>query len=168
MPYFSKRRMLRRMVRILQLRDRVDSVGRGLALGIFLGITVPWGAQMIVAFFLAWLFGFNRLVAVVATNITNFATVVPAYLASYYLGRLILWDGRPMPHPSVFAKAARHPHELVELVKQLGPPFLVGNFVLGVVCAAIVYLLFTRLVNHYHRRHRRGAPDPVPPSQPAE
>lgn len=163
MPYFSKRRILRVLVRTLQLRDRSDSVGRGLALGIFVGITVPWGGQMMVAFFLAWLFGFNRLVAVVATNVTNFVTTVPLYILSYYLGLLLLGQRATIPPASEFARATTSPHALVELVKRLGPPFLLGNFVLGVVLAAIGYWLFTRLVRHYHRRHgvRRTPPPPA-------
>ncbi len=164
MPYFSKRRVLRQVVRMLQLRDRADSVGRGLALGVFVGITVPWGGQMTVAFLLAWLFGFNRLVAVLATHVTNVITTVPLYILSYYLGSFLLGEKGAAPPASEFARAATNPHALVELVKHLGTPFLVGNFVLGVFLAALGYGLFTRLLRHYHRRHRRHPQ--APPVRP--
>ena len=153
LSYFSKRRFLRWTVRCMKHRDNAESIARGLAIGVFVGICVPWGAQLTLAFLLAWLFGVNRLVSMLATNVSNFVTTVPMYIASYWIGRAILWESRPVHEIDFTARAAYSPHAMLTLIQDLGLPFLVGNLLLGIAGAILSYWMFTRLARHYHRRH---------------
>jgi uncharacterized protein len=155
--YFSKKRILRWLIQIFQLRDNAESVGHGLALGVFIGFAVPWGAQLATAFALAWVLGVNRIAALVAANVTNVFTVGPIYLTGYWLGRLLLGFPEKEQALNLSNEVLYNPHSMWELLKDLGLPLMLGNTVLGIICAAATYLLFIRFTRHYHRRrsHKR-------------
>jgi len=63
---------------------------RGIAIGLFIGFSVPIGVQMIVLGFLRALFKFNTVIAFAFTWVNNPLTVIPMYYGYYYIGSIIL------------------------------------------------------------------------------
>jgi len=66
---------------------------RGVAVGLFIGLGIPLGIQMIVLGLLRLLFRFNTIVAFACTWVNNPFSVIPMYYGYYCLGSLML--GKP-------------------------------------------------------------------------
>lgn len=67
---------------------------RGIAIGLFIGFSVPVGLQMIILGLVRALLPFNAVIAFAFTWVNNPLTVVPMYYGYYYIGSIIL--GKPM------------------------------------------------------------------------
>ena len=60
------------------------------ALGVFFGIAPFWGAQMLIAFAVAWVFRLNRAITLIASNI-SIPPMIPFILyGSYKMGQLLV------------------------------------------------------------------------------
>jgi uncharacterized protein (DUF2062 family) len=60
------------------------------ALGVFMGIAPFWGAQMLIAFAIAWLFRLNKAITLIASNI-SLPPMIPFLLwGSYEMGKLLI------------------------------------------------------------------------------
>ncbi len=78
------------LVRFVRLRGLPDEIAKGVALGIFIGMTPTFGVQMPIALLFAYLFRENRLAAVLGVWVTNPFTAPFIYAAEYEVGRLLL------------------------------------------------------------------------------
>jgi hypothetical protein len=128
------------VVRFLRLRGAPDEIAKGLALGIFIGMTPTFGFQMVLAVFFALLLKENRLAAVLGVWITNPVTAPVIYALEYESGRLLLG-----------MKHAHFPAELTAAaVRNLGwevlAPLCLGSLLFGILCAALSYALTLRLI----------------------
>jgi uncharacterized protein len=63
---------------------------RGVAVGLFIGLGLPVGTQMIVLGLLRLIFRFNAIVAFACTWVNNPITIIPMYYGYYCLGSLML------------------------------------------------------------------------------
>ncbi len=127
------------IVRFLRLRGTPDEIAKGLALGIFIGMTPTFGMQMLIAVVFAFLLKENKLAAALGVWITNPLTAPFIYALEYESGRLLL----RMPRLHL-------PHEFsLSAVQNLGYDFMVplwaGSLIYGVVCAFLTYALTLRL-----------------------
>ena len=59
------------VVRFVRLRGLPEEIAKGVALGIFIGMTPTFGFQMAIALFFAYLLRENRLAAILGVWITN-------------------------------------------------------------------------------------------------
>lgn len=128
------------MVRFVRLRGLPDEIAKGVALGIFIGMTPTFGFQMAIAIFFAYLLRENRLAAVLGVWITNPVTAPVIYAVEYELGRLLL--GMPR---------ARLPGEFTwEAYRNLGwdilSPLWLGGIIAGLILGALAYFLTLQLV----------------------
>jgi uncharacterized protein (DUF2062 family) len=137
------------------------TVAGGLAVGLFAGL-IPGPLQMLSAALLAVLFKVNLPIAVFATLYTNPITIVPLYLAAWWIGERLLARGSTFtPPPDI------HWHDLaaslgafVDWMIGLGHPLALGLLVLALALALLGWML-THLVWRWHvglawrRRHRR-------------
>jgi len=78
------------LVRFVRLRGLPDEIAKGVALGIFIGMTPTFGFQMAIAIFFAYLLRQNRLAAVLGVWVTNPVTAPFIYAAEYEIGRRLL------------------------------------------------------------------------------
>ena len=78
------------VVRFVRLRGLPDEIAKGVALGIFIGMTPTFGFQMAIAIFFAYLLRENRLAAVLGVWVTNPVTAPFIYAAEYAVGRRLL------------------------------------------------------------------------------
>jgi uncharacterized protein (DUF2062 family) len=156
------------LVRFVRLRGLPEEIARGMALGIFIGMTPTMGLQMPIALVFAYIFRENRLAAILGVWITNPVTAPFIYGFEYEFGRNILG-----------MEYVKFPGELSwESVGQVGyevlAPLWLGGIICGIVCGAIAYRVTLRLVpffktwrprrwprRHWQRSARKGTGDDV-------
>mgnify|MGYP001513211702 FL=1 len=106
-------------------------------LGVFMGIVPAWGYQMLITLFLAHLFRLNKVIAIVAANI-SIPPMIPFLLyGSYVTGCKVL--GEPVN---------LHLNELsFENVKSVIEQYLIGSVIFAAVCSilagTIAFILLT-------------------------
>lgn len=128
------------LLRFVRLRGAPDEVAKGVALGIFIGMTPTFGFQMLIAVFCAWVLKENRLAAALGVWVTNPVTAPFIYALEYESGRLILGMERAQL-PLRFS---------YEALKTLGwevlVPLSAGSAIYGVLCGSLAYALTLRLI----------------------
>ena len=128
------------VVRFVRLRGMPEEIAKGVALGIFIGMTPTFGFQMAIALFFAYLLRENRLAALLGVWVTNPVTAPVIYAIEYEIGRILLNMDR-----------ARLPSEFSwEAYSKLGWdimfPLWVGGLIAGVILGALSYFLTLRMV----------------------
>jgi uncharacterized protein (DUF2062 family) len=78
------------VVRFVRMRGLPDEIAKGVALGIFVGMTPTFGFQMAIAIFFAYLLRENRLAAALGVWVSNPVTAPFIYATEYEVGRRLL------------------------------------------------------------------------------
>lgn len=128
------------LLRFLRLQGAPDEIAKGVAIGIFVGMTPTLGVQMVIAIFVAIWLKQNKIAAALGVWITNPVTAAPIYALQYESGRRLL----QMPR-------LQFPEELTfEAMKTLGwdlmGPLLFGSLIYAVICSIIAYSVTLRLI----------------------
>ena len=148
---------------LLKVKDTPEALARGLAVGLFFGVSFFWGLQIVLAVLVSHLVRGNKVVAAAMTAISNPATSLPLYGLCYFIGHLVI--GGKDTHPD-FATI----HGIRGFLA-LGPHFfftmLVGTTIVGTAGAIAVYFSSNRLLAALHRWHasRSQADDAREPSR---
>jgi len=122
-------------LRFLRLRGSARDVARGMALGVFIGITPTMGVQMPIALFFAMLLKENKLAALIGVWISNPMTAIPIYTYNFKIGKYLL--GTPDIKMPRFSSL----HDVLELGHDLVMPLFVGSLVTGIFSAALAYVV---------------------------
>ena len=131
------------------------SVPRGVALGMLVGIIVPF-AQVLFAAFLSFSVRANVAVAALTTFVTNPFTTPFIWAASYKVGeRLLYFDGMIHASPIDSLMRVTDGWQLIEWITAEGKVLALGLIVVAVVCAAISYLAASFGWNAWVRAKRR-------------
>lgn len=114
--------------------------------GVFMGIVPVWGYQMILAGVLAHLMGLNKVITIVASNI-SIPPMIPFLLfGSYATGGWIL--GRPVTLSL---------HEVTfETVKDSLLQYLAGSMVFAVICGLLAGIVCLILLSLFRKPERAG------------
>jgi hypothetical protein len=143
------------------------SVAGGMAVGLFCGL-VPGPFQMLTAALLSVILRVNLPVAVMATWYTNPITIVPLYYLAYKLGNMVTGS---TPNDTLAAQVdlrfdniSQWVPMLVDWMRAMGEPFLLGLLLLALILAVAGYLgvlgawrLYTVLAWRKRRRDRDTA-----------
>ncbi len=149
------------IVRFVRLRGLPTEIAKGMALGIFIGMTPTFGFQMAIALFFAYLLRENRLAAILGVWITNPVTAPFIYAAEYEVGRRVLGLER-VGLPTEFTwKAYTH------LGWEILFPMWVGGIIAGIVFGFLTYVMTLWLIpivktwkirrwprRHWHKKFR--------------
>lgn len=136
-----------------------ESVARGWAIGMFIGCTVPFGAQLVVSVPLAIFMKASKVGAVVGTFITNHFTIFFIYPAQVWVGSRLA--GGSLGYAQIKEVMGRVVEEqswdsLLALGGELTAAFFIGGFVLALMCTPVTYFAVLRSVRlHRARRGRR-------------
>jgi len=111
-------------------------------LGIFMGIVPVWGYQMLIAFALAHLLKLNKILTLVASNI-SIPPVIPFLIyGSYYTGCKILNSPLELTLSNI----------TLESVKNSLIPYVVGSVVFAVLCSVAVGVVVLGLLTVFRRK----------------
>jgi uncharacterized protein (DUF2062 family) len=128
------------LVRFIRLRGLPEEIAKGVALGIFIGMTPTFGLQMIIAIFFAYLLRENRLAAILGVWITNPVTAPVIYAIEYEVGRILLGlEHVDLPGEFSFGAFADLSYDIIG-------PLWVGGLVGGVLFGSLAYFITLRLV----------------------
>lgn len=155
------------LTRFIRLRGLPEEIAKGVALGIFIGMTPTMGLQMPIALVFAYLLKENRLAAVLGVWITNPATAPFIYGLEYELGRRLLgMDYVGFPQELTMESVMKTGWEVVA-------PLWLGGILAGLLLAPIAYWLTLRLIpvfktwrprrwprRQWHRKHRHRISSP--------
>ncbi len=112
-------------------------------MGLFCGL-IPGPLQMLSAALLAVLFRVNLPVAVIVTWYTNPLTIVPLYIAAYWLGKFVIGgETSSTPHtgPDWFdLPLGQWLPALAEWLTGMGKPFVFGLVLLATILAVAGYI----------------------------
>jgi len=122
--------------RLLRLNNSPHEISVGVAIGVFIGILPVYGLHTILVVIAAILVRpANKIAIFLGTSISLPPTVPPITWAGYEIGRLIL-KGRFEPLSwSVFKNIT------FQKICSFYQPLFLGSVVLGIICAAIFYLI---------------------------
>ncbi|WP_303720974.1 DUF2062 domain-containing protein [Malonomonas rubra] len=123
------------LIRLIRLQVEPDEIARGMALGLFIGMTPTFGIQMFLALIFAFILKQNKIAAVIGVWITNPLTAPFIYGMEYEVGRVLLG----FPHPDTTIEFSYH--AMRELGWLLASPLCLGSLVLGIPVALIGYAL---------------------------
>lgn len=141
-------------------------VAAGWALGMFIGCTIPFGLQLILAIPLSFALKVSKIGASLGTFITNPLTIVFIYPAQIWVGARLMgatlgseeiqsYCTRLM---SVSLFSADGWQTLAEIGGVILGGFFLGGFLLALVCTPLTYFGVLRLVEaHRARRARKAA-----------
>jgi hypothetical protein len=132
------------VVRFLRLRGAPEEIAKGLALGIFIGLTPTFGFQMLLAVCLAVMLKENKFAAVLGVWVTNPFTAPFIYALEYESGRVLLgMDHAQMPNSLSFSA-------LKSLGWEVLLPLCVGSLLWSVLCSMAIYLVAIRVIPLTH------------------
>jgi uncharacterized protein (DUF2062 family) len=138
---------------IFQVHDTPHRIAMAFSFGVFMGISPLLGLHTIGAFFIAWLLGLNRLVAIVGVYITNPWTIVPIYSFCLWVGAKTV--GVQQILPSVDWNHVTFSY-LLDKLSPLLWPFVVGTLLVGTVSSFLSYFIIYGTVVRF-RKIRNGA-----------
>ncbi len=154
--------MRRLYFKVMQQEGTPESVGRGIAIGLFVGFILPIGTQTLPALFLAILFKANKALTWLFTCVSNPASVFLLYPVQCYTGSLLIL--RPMSFSALNDKfgaimRADGVKEAAIAFWNLGSEimitFFAGGLFYGTILAVSGYWLGSRLVRLYRARKER-------------
>lgn len=137
---------------ILYIKDTPRKIALSFAFGAFWGCSPFLGLHTIGAFFIAWLLGLNRFIAIAGAYITNPWTIVPIYTFSTWLGVKVTGMKKGIPDIKWGDITFLN---LISEMKHLVLPFVVGTFLFGAIIAIIGYFTVYHLIVR-HRRSKAG------------
>ena len=108
------------------------AIARGLAIGMFFGLLVPFG-QALVAGAVAVGLRANLPAAVLATFVSNPLTTPAIIFAAYHAGSAVLDEGTALPTSSEDVG-------WIEKIGEMGEPLLIGLALLAVAGATLTYV----------------------------
>ncbi|MDD5561592.1 MAG: DUF2062 domain-containing protein [Candidatus Omnitrophica bacterium] len=138
-------------VRLLKLNNSPQEIALGVAIGVFIGILPVYGLHTVLVILAAILVrSANKIAIFLGTSISLPPTIPPITWAGYEIGRHIL-NGEFEPLSwSVFK------HMTLQKILRYYQPLFLGSLVLGLICAAIFYLLALYMANKFSLRRKRG------------
>ena len=122
-------------LRFIRLRGTAEEVARGMALGVFIGLTPTMGIQMPIAFFFAMLLKENKIAAIIGVWISNPMTAIPIYTYNFKIGKYLL--GTPDIKMPDFSSL----NEVMVLGHDLILPLTIGSLIAGAFSATVAYFI---------------------------
>jgi len=142
--------------RLVTIEDTPHSIAFGVAIGIFFGFTPLWSLKTLLSIAVAWLFKSNKIAAAISVQLHDLILpFMPAiYLWEYKIGFWSLHGHLPRR----FSLRALSLRDYIQWQTffTVGRPLLIGSIIIGLPCAALVYVICRGLITT-HRASREEA-----------
>lgn len=143
----NREQIRQRLQAILALDDPPGKIATGFAIGVFISFTPIFGLHTFLAIAIALVFRLNKLTTITGAWVNTPLTIAPVLVVSYKLGQYLL---KQPPRPFDYKNLC-----WAEL-KCYSGALLLGSIIIGLITAAIAYMLCYWLVVRY--RSFRTAP----------
>ena len=169
MARFARRFIKFYYLRLVRQSGSPDYIARGVAIGLFIGMLVPLGGQMIVALALAYMLKAHKIPALGCTWITNHFTVgviypFQCYVGSYLTSEPMKWNESFTIFKSFIKSVTKTGdmsfwqslenafHELLKLGSEILVPFFIGGALIGTFLAFIGYFIAYGMIMHHRMK----------------
>ena len=126
-----------------------EYIARGWALGMFCGLAIPFGAQLMFSIPLSFLLKGSKIGATLGTLVTNHVTIFFIYPFQCYVGNKLIGGELSMNYVNEVMQGVVESGKLESLMKlgmQLVISFFVGGFLFALIAAPPTYFLTKKLV----------------------
>jgi glycosyltransferase involved in cell wall biosynthesis len=131
---------------ILQSEETNSKIAFAIMLGLFMGVAPVWGYQMLIAFGLAHLLKLNKVLVIVASNI-SIPPMIPIILfASFKTGGLFIEANKLTLHYSSGIN--------FEMIKDNLLQYLIGSLAFGVILAITMGLISYILLSLFRKKNQ--------------
>lgn len=135
---------------IKQLEGDPNYIARGMAIGVFIGITPTIPLHTVLAVILAFIFRGSKPAAIIGVWVANPFTIPFFYIASYQIGIFLFKISTP------FNPAHISIHQLVELGLEITIAMIIGGIVLGIPVGIIAYGVTWKVVKSIRAQKEKG------------
>lgn len=128
---------------VVLAKDSPRKIAISFAAGVFIGMSPILGLHTVLGIFAAWIFGLNKFVTIVGVYITNPWTIIPIYTFATWVGARLLGI------KSIIPAIDWTNISLVYLLREMKPlllPFVFGSTLVGVISAAVGYVIVYQAV----------------------
>lgn len=139
-----------------------EYIAKGWSLGVFIGLLIPFGFQLMLSIPLSFLLKCSKIGATAGTFVTNHLTIFLIYPLQCYLGNKIIGGKLTFSYleDQLGEVILRQEYKvLLDLGWEIVISFFAGGLLLAVICAPVSYFLVKNLVIRYRalRERRRAA-----------
>ncbi len=145
-------------IKIIRSNGTPHGIALAIAIGLFIGCIFPMGTQTLPAILLALIFRVDKLLAFIATWVTNPYTVPFIYPVFCYTGSKILGISLTLSKIQKDILDITHSFSWKALEKlgiEFGASFFVGAFFYGVIISVSGYFFTRFVVTKYRKRKKR-------------
>jgi uncharacterized protein (DUF2062 family) len=146
---------------IFTVKDTPHRIALAFALGVFVGISPFLGLHYLGAFFMAWLFRLNKLVAIVGVSVNNPWTIVPISTFCVWIGAKMMGIREVLPEvdwagitlTKIVGKFTDL-ESLISMTKKLWPvlsSFFVGSMLICTLSAIASYFIIQIFLTRYKK-----------------
>ena len=143
---------LRQIVQVLlHLEGSPQRTALAFAIGVWIAFCPLLGIHTALALLISILFRLNRVALLLGAYINNPWTLAPLFMAGTFLGCLLLGVA---PGEAASIEWPHRVGAMYETLARLRPllwPYVLGNLVLGTLCAGIAYAIVLRLLARRER-----------------
>jgi len=132
---------------LLKIKKSPKAIAAGFAFGVFIGLMVPIGFQIMVVLLFALFLPVNKPAAIIGTFISNPFNVGILYPICYKIGAMLL-HSPPLIKNLKSIPVSQYPDFLMRTVPK---PFFLGCFVLASLIAPIAYVVTYFFITRYRR-----------------
>ncbi len=138
----------------VRLRATPEEVSRGLALGVFIGMTPTSPFQMLLAILLAVALKENKVAAMLGTWVTPPFLSVPIYYFNFKVGRFFIPGPEDFPKFGSDFSLADQMKNIANLGFEYLATLLLGCFVVGIFSAILTYWISKPLYIYLRDKRR--------------
>lgn len=146
-------------LKILRLKDTPYKVAKGVALGVTLDFLPLPFISLLIAYIIAKVARFNSIAAVTTAAVLKPAVFLIFWPLNLLVGRMFLGEQSQIsqidnvPEPENIFKLNDYVLHMLDYLKHLGTPFLLGSLINATISGVLVYLIVSRLL--LYRQQRR-------------
>jgi uncharacterized protein len=149
MPRKSLKEIIAALVKALKEHHDPHGVALGVAIGSFIGILPLYGLHTILCVIALFLIPrANKLAILLGSNVSLPPTVLAITWTAYDIGRILLVNKHYPPISWEYLKSFK-----ISKISEFYHPLFVGSVVLGLLVAAVLYLITWVIADRLRKKH---------------